>query len=266
LLIRQDKSAEQLFEEKNFTEVEDSGGPEERWKKLYHIFAAGLGKVHNRFVLDCGCGAGKDSAIIASLGNTVVGTDISISALRKAKVTCERYVQFVELIEADSEFLPFRKDAFDICYCSWTLHHFPDPRGVINQLAHVLKRGGQAIIIEPNGFNPIVRISEMIENSVRSWLTRTGVDTPNETMHTPLTYSNILRLEGFSEVDVNPLLDPGLPPLPPNSILLRCLVYARKVLQVWSWIFLPPLFKGPDVIVSGIRSLREERNNPAMNE
>jgi SAM-dependent methyltransferase len=255
LLMRQDKLAEKLFEEKNFSEVVDSGEPEKRWQRMHHILAAGLGEIHDKVVLDCGCGAGEDSAIIASLGNSVVGTDISISALRKAKANSERYAQVVDFIEADSEFLPFRRDVFDICYCSWTLHHFPDLRGVANQLTRVLKNGGRAIIIEPNGFNPIVRISELIENSVRSWLIRTGVDTPNETMHTPLTYLNTLRSEGFLEVRITPLFDLGLPPLPPNSILLRCMVFTRKVLQVWAWIFLPSLFKGPDVIVSGVRSL-----------
>ena len=48
----------------------------------------------------------------------------------------------VETQPADAENLPFRDDAFDLVTCRIALHHFPNPRRALSEVARVLKPGG----------------------------------------------------------------------------------------------------------------------------
>lgn len=51
-----------------------------------------------------------------------------------------------------------------------------------------------------NGSNLIVRASEFVEGLIRPWLIKTGIDTPNEHLHTLDIYPKDLKQSGFEHV------------------------------------------------------------------
>jgi len=232
----------------NFKVVERAGLISDIPKRLVHLRLAGLASLHGKALLDCGCGAGKDAAILSKLGNFVVGTDISMSALKMAKQTASNLRTHLDLVCCDSEELPFRREVFDLCYCSWTLHHFPRIELVLAQLNSVLRKGEALVIIEPNGSNVVVRISQNLEDLCRPWLIRRGADTPNERLHDCQTYVESLARAGFSHVRVLQWFGGGIPPVPRNDVILYMVVRVRALLLECAWKYLPPPFNGADLV------------------
>ena len=253
-MVSQDKRSEIAFSRTNFDEVEEAGNVSDRERRMVHLRVTKMDKLRGNTMLDCGCGTGKDAALLASLGNYVVGTDISQAAIAKAKKTSKNYNVDLDLVVADSEKLPFKEGCFDVCYCFWTLHHFPSIAGVLSELNGRLRAGGHLIIIEPNGSNLVVRLSERIEDQVRTWLVLTGADTPNETMHDLVTYLRNLEAAGFRHIRSIQWFGGGLPPLPNSSALLLVLVQVRKMMMEFEWHLLPPPMNGSDLVLSAEKS------------
>ncbi len=110
-------------------------------------------------LLDLGCGEGRHAISAYMVRNLeAVGIDLSLKDL---KVTKERFEQFVEPENADKslvisvangEYLPFEDESFDKVICSEVLEHIPNYRGVLHEIARVLKTGGIAAISVPRYF------------------------------------------------------------------------------------------------------------------
>ena len=49
--------------------------------------------------------------------------------------------------EADS--LPFKRNAFDRAFVSFSLHHFGNPEAVVREVLRVLKNGGKFVVLDP---------------------------------------------------------------------------------------------------------------------
>lgn len=246
---QQDKGAEMAFAHRNFGVVEKAGDSNSERERMRYIRAAGLSHEAGKNILDCGCGAGKDSAFLARLGNLVAGIDISEDAVRTAKLTASTLGASVEFIVADTESLPFKSETFDICYCSWTLHHMPSPDKAFQQIRAILKGGGRLTILEPNGSNLVVKISEHIEHLIRNWLVQIGVDTPNENLHTPRTYITSLARLGYRHPQIRLFYGTGLPPLSEAPNVISFLALARSILLMIGRMALPGLLGASDVIV-----------------
>ncbi|MBD2437017.1 class I SAM-dependent methyltransferase [Nostoc sp. FACHB-110] len=96
-------------------------------------------------ILDAGCGTGVGTEYLVHLNPqaSVVGIDLSASALAVAKERCQRSganrVEFHHLSIYDVEQLP---GEFDLINCVGVLHHLPDPIGGIQALAKKLAPGG----------------------------------------------------------------------------------------------------------------------------
>jgi SAM-dependent methyltransferase len=105
-------------------------------------------------VLDIGCGIGEQAEIIKSIGNNVVGVDISYNAIRVAKAKSVEKALGIDYIVADIENLPFKEEVFDICFCGLVFHHFPELSEVARQIHNVLGKKGKVFSYDPNGFNP----------------------------------------------------------------------------------------------------------------
>ncbi|MBO6554975.1 MAG: class I SAM-dependent methyltransferase [Pseudomonadales bacterium] len=110
-------------------------------------------------ILDLGCGEGRHAISAYMVRNLeAVGIDLSLKDL---KTTKERFEQFVEpendkkslvISVANGEHLPFEDESFDKIICSEVLEHIPNYRGVIEEIARVLKTGGIAAISVPRYF------------------------------------------------------------------------------------------------------------------
>jgi ubiquinone/menaquinone biosynthesis C-methylase UbiE len=92
--------------------------------------------------LDAGCGTGRHSAYLASLGHSVIGVDSSGAMLERAR----EKVPAGEFHEADLHDLPLPDDHVDLVVCALALMHVPVLEPVLAELVRVLRPGGSLVI------------------------------------------------------------------------------------------------------------------------
>ncbi|MCR8473783.1 MAG: class I SAM-dependent methyltransferase [Nitrososphaerota archaeon] len=105
------------------------------------------------FILDAGCGAGRDMImILRAFTGEYIGVDISLQSLLVARRRAfeENSTNRVNLIRADVNFLPFREQIFDQVLCCEVLEHIPSWRKAVRELYRVLKVRGSLIVSAPN--------------------------------------------------------------------------------------------------------------------
>src|SRR5713101_2683805 len=101
-------------------------------------------------ILDVGCGAHPSYACeIAAMGKQVHGVDFTFNFLRLAKPRSGD----MRLAQADATRMPYRDSAFDAAICSETAEHIPNDRGVVQEIARVLKPNGLLFFTVPNLWN-----------------------------------------------------------------------------------------------------------------
>jgi SAM-dependent methyltransferase len=93
------------------------------------------------WVLDAGCGAGRFLDVLADSGCNVVGMDLS-QAVDAAQTNLGSHPN-VHLVQADIFKPPFKRGAFDGCFCIGVLQHTPDPLAAVRALPTVVRPGGQ---------------------------------------------------------------------------------------------------------------------------
>ena len=90
----------------------------------------------NSFFLDIGCGTGNILKFGEKYFQHAVGIDVSINMLKLANK------RGMEVIQADSLFLPFKPNTFDAVSIFSVLHHIYDYSSIFVQIGRVLKKGG----------------------------------------------------------------------------------------------------------------------------
>ena len=94
--------------------------------------------------LDIGCGNGKFIRDMNSLGWQFEGVEfnpIAVDMCRKAGL---------KVFHGDLHAAAFRDNSFDIVSTRHVIEHIPDPVNFINEIARILKKGGQLVIKTPN--------------------------------------------------------------------------------------------------------------------
>jgi SAM-dependent methyltransferase len=100
-------------------------------------------------ILDAGCGTGRHTAYLLSIGKTdVTGTDAVEAMLEKAKQKCPG----VEFQVADLDSQPFADASFDAIVCGLAYSHLKDLKPASNELARVLRPGGRMIVSAPHPY------------------------------------------------------------------------------------------------------------------
>jgi len=107
----------------------------------------------NSLVLEAGCGSAIDSSFLATMNRRVVAIDLSIHALKAARVTANYLEANVTFIRADLRYLPFKNEIFDLVFSSAVLHFFKDMIGPLNEQKRILKKGGYLILDVPNKYS-----------------------------------------------------------------------------------------------------------------
>lgn len=97
-----------------------------------------------RWILDAGCGAGRFLDIASRSACEVVGVDLSTAVDAAAKTLKGR--PNVHLVQASLFELPFKKAAFDGCYCIGVIQHTPDPPRALRVLPPLLKPSGRLAV------------------------------------------------------------------------------------------------------------------------
>lgn len=84
----------------------------------------------------CG-GSGMDAEFLSRRGATVIASDISLGAVRRARERARRYGAAILPIVADAEQLPFADRAVDLVFVHDGLHHLADPLVGVAEMARV---------------------------------------------------------------------------------------------------------------------------------
>jgi SAM-dependent methyltransferase len=98
-------------------------------------------------VLDLGAGGCWCSDLLARLNRRSVAVDISWQMLRAGR--SRPGGASLAAVAGDMERLPFRSGAFDVAVCLNALHHVPDMRAGVREIARVLNDRGVALFSEP---------------------------------------------------------------------------------------------------------------------
>ena len=157
-----------------FSNVDDSDDPDLAVAYLSVTARAASGMKHyalaahalrqpDGFVLDVGCGAGHDLALLQSKGITAVGVDPSATMLRSAAGRVE-----APLVQANGERLPFRSGSIAGCRIERVLVHVPEPSVFLGEVARCLRPGALVTVFEPvwNRFT----VREADEDVSAAWL------------------------------------------------------------------------------------------------
>jgi ubiquinone/menaquinone biosynthesis C-methylase UbiE len=103
-------------------------------------------------ILDTSCGPGLQVCQLAELvpDGEVVGSDLSAAMVTRAAENARgRGLRNVAFFQADVGALPAHfKARFDVVFCSFAFHHYPDGKAAAREMRRVLRPGGKAFIID----------------------------------------------------------------------------------------------------------------------
>ena len=112
-------------------------------KKLKEIVANEITKEDD--VLECACGTGMLTKVVAPKSKSIIATDFSSKMLKRAKKKCKKFNN-VEFMNANIMKLDFDDNSFDIVIAANVIHLLDDPIKAINELDRVCKENGKIII------------------------------------------------------------------------------------------------------------------------
>lgn len=101
----------------------------------------------NRFVLEIGGGLGTDHIQFAKAGAITFDLDLAKEHLRLTKLRFDQAKLNGNFIYADAESICFKENSFDVVYSFGVLHHTPNTQKAIDEIYHVLKQNGVALIM-----------------------------------------------------------------------------------------------------------------------
>jgi SAM-dependent methyltransferase len=112
-----------------------------------------------KYILDCGCGYGFMTVLLALKGAYVKAFDISPERVEAAdRLSRVNGVEdSVEIAVMAIEHLDYSDESFDLVLGTRVLHHV-DIKGAAPNIFRVLKQGGHAIFWEPTHKNPLMAI------------------------------------------------------------------------------------------------------------
>jgi len=124
-------------------------GIDNRWRKKA---IRKLESLQPDTILDIATGTG-DLAIMANKmlsPSKIIGLDLSEEMLTvgRKKMVKKELDQKIEMIQGDSENLPFEDDSFDAVIVAFGVRNFQNLEKGLNEMQRVLKKGGKMVILE----------------------------------------------------------------------------------------------------------------------
>lgn len=111
-----------------------------------------LGPRSGETILDAGCGTGIFTLDILASGAHVIGLDISLPMLRRAR---EKAGDFpLRMVLGNILHLPFPENSFDRMLSVTALEFIEDGQGAVRELFRVTKRGGLIVVATLNSLSP----------------------------------------------------------------------------------------------------------------
>ena len=107
-------------------------------------------KFRGKKVLEIGCGSGAASCLFAKGGAKVTSTDITENAIKITKLNAKLQKVKLTASRQDAEKLTFQDKSFDFIFSWGVLHHSQNPINAFKEVARVLKKGGEGLIMVYN--------------------------------------------------------------------------------------------------------------------
>ena len=151
---------------------------------VYDVFAKGINRKANQRmcavvgelispmdeVLECACGTGLLSGVIAPRCRRLVATDFSEKMLKRAKKKGKRW-ENTRFEQADLLHLSYPDQRFDVVVAANVIHLLDEPYRALRELDRVCRRGGKIII--PTYLN---QTDQGTTNSVSDAIGKAGAD------------------------------------------------------------------------------------------
>lgn len=100
---------------------------------------------HDDVVLECACGTGFLSAVIAPRCKNLVATDFSANMIKKARKNCSDYSN-ITFKQGDILSIDYDDESFDVVMAANVIHLLDEPIKAVQELNRVCKPGGKIII------------------------------------------------------------------------------------------------------------------------
>ena len=142
-------------------------------------------------VLECACGTGLLTGVIAPRCRSLVATDFSANMLRRAQKKYGKHGH-VRFEQADITRLPYPDEGFDAVIAANVIHLLDEPYRALRELDRVCRRGGRIIV--PTYMNQTDRGTT---NSVSGAIGKAGADFKRE--FTPDTYKRFFADAGYTD-------------------------------------------------------------------
>ena len=113
----------------------------------FHLAALAAFAQRDWTVGDLGCGTGQVSTVLAPFVERVIAVDSSAAMLQAAKKRLQGF-ENVDLRHGELEALPVDDAKLDAATLMLVLHHVPEPRRALAEVARVLKPRGQAVVVD----------------------------------------------------------------------------------------------------------------------
>jgi ubiquinone/menaquinone biosynthesis C-methylase UbiE len=107
---------------------------------------------HGELILDAGCGTGVFTQDILFHGSPVVGFDISLPMLMRAREKLRGYP--FQIVLGDILNLPFWENSFDRVVSVTALEFIEDAKGAVKELFRVTKKKGCVVVATLNNLSP----------------------------------------------------------------------------------------------------------------
>jgi SAM-dependent methyltransferase len=119
------------------------------WYEHWHRYCAVLPLAQGKRVLDCACGEGYGSWLLAGAAAAVIGVDIDDAAIAHATA---RYGERPNLafVQGSCMQLPLADAGVDLVVSFETIEHIAEQEAMLAELARVLDRRGALVISSPN--------------------------------------------------------------------------------------------------------------------
>ena len=116
----------------------------ETWTELLKTWVPAT----NATILDIGCGTGSLSVILARLGHTVTGIDLSPSMISLAHTKAAAYGLEIKFHIMNASYPQFAERQFDVIICRHLLWALLEPDQVLQRWIEFLRPMGRLILIE----------------------------------------------------------------------------------------------------------------------
>jgi len=113
------------------------------------------GHLHDKEVLDLGCGSGLIAAEVSARAKCLTAIDITGDAFSDALGPYGAREPRFRFVVADGTRLPFRNGCFDIVICNQVFEHVPDQSKLVSEIHRVLKPDGCCYVATGNKLWPI---------------------------------------------------------------------------------------------------------------